>query len=254
MAQVRFCSKCGSSLHDGEDRCRLCRTPLDAMPLVTATVNTSRSSAQFDASPFVGVWLSPRDTVRSIVNSDPRYMVLPLAAAAGITQSLDRAVGKNAGDVVSLPVILLMVLVLGPIGGIIGLHIGARLLHFTGKWLGGTATPEEIRAAVAWGGVPALWGALLWVPILLLSGAAVFTSDMSVNEVNGVALLLSGAMILVQVGTAIWSVFTGLHTLGEVQGFSAWKAFANGFLAGLVVLVPLIVIGLGLAFLLASRF
>ncbi|HEY7502119.1 MAG TPA: YIP1 family protein [Vicinamibacterales bacterium] len=250
MANVRFCSKCGASLFDGEDRCRLCRTPLDAMTFVAP----QKTSAQFDSSPFVGVWLNPRDTMRSIISSDPTYMVIPLAAAGGIMQALDRAVGKNAGDVLSLPVLLLLVLIAGPIGGIIGLHIGARLLHFTGKWLGGAASPEEIRAAVAWGGVPALWGALLWVPILLLSGSAVFTSDMGVEQVNGIALLLSGAMILVQVGTALWSAFTGLHTLGEVQGFSAWKAFCNGLLAGLVVLIPLLVIGFGLVLLVAGRF
>jgi hypothetical protein len=250
MAQMRFCSKCGASLADREDRCRLCQTPLEAMTFVPA----QKSGVQFDTSPFVAVWLRPRDTVRSIVSSDPTYLVIPIAAVSGIVQALDKAVGRNAGDVISLPVLLMMVLIAGPIGGVLGLHIGAALLHFTGKWLGGTGTREEIRTAIAWGGVPAIWGGLLWIPIIALAGRAAFTSDMGADDVNGVALLLSGAMLLVQAGTAIWSIFTGLHALGEVQGFSAWKAFANGLVAGLVVIVPLLVIGFGLAMLVASRF
>jgi hypothetical protein len=249
MAQVRFCSKCGASLLGGEDRCRLCRSPLEAMTFVPEP----KKAAQFDASPFVAVWLRPRDTVRSIVNSDPTYLVIPLAAVGGIVQTLDRAMGKNAGDVISLPILLLMVLIAGPIGGVLGLQIGAALLHFTGKWLGGSATRAEIRAAVAWGGVPALWGGLLWIPIIALAGGAAFTSDMGVDDVNGAALLLSGAMLLVQAGTAIWSIFTGLHALAEVQGFSAWKSVGNGVLAGLVVIVPIVVIGFGLAVLLVGR-
>jgi hypothetical protein len=250
MTQMRFCSRCGSSLRADEDRCRLCRTPLDAMPAVAAPVNTGGSS---DKSPFVTMWLSPRDTVRSIVSSDPTYLVIPLAAATGVAQALDRAVGKNAGDVISLPVILLIVMIGGPIGGVIGLHLGAALLQFTGKWLGGTATREEMRTAMAWGGVPALWGGLLWIPIIALAGNSIFKSDIEAEDVNGIALLLSGAMLLVQVATAIWAMFTSLQAIAEVQGFSAWKAAGNGLLAGLIVLVPLLVVMFALIFLVVGR-
>jgi hypothetical protein len=251
MAQVRFCSKCGGSLFESEDRCRLCRTPLEAMTYVAAPA--AERTAQFDASPFVGVWLSPRNTVRGILDSDPKYLVLPLAAIGGIFQSLNRLMDRNAADMISLPILLLLAVTAGPIGGILGLHIGAALIHFTGKWIGGTGSKEEIRAAIAWGGVPALWGGLLWIPILLLGGSAAFSSDLEAAEINAIALLLTGGMLLVQAATAIWSIFTGLHALGEAQGFSAWKAFGNGLLAGLVVIVPIVVIGFGLAFFLASR-
>jgi hypothetical protein len=241
MSMVRFCSKCGASLSEYDDRCRLCRTAVADMAVVEATTSTTS-----EGSPFVSMWLNPRDTVRGIMQRDPTYLVLPLAAAGGVLQALDRASGKNAGDILSLPALLALMIPLGAIGGLIGLYFGAALLHFTGKWIGGTGTPENIRASIAWGTIPALWGGLLWIPIILLTGRAMFMSDLEGSGASGSMLLIAGGCLIVQAGAALWSVFTGLHSLGEAQGFSAWKALTNGVLAGLVVIVPIVVIGVGL--------
>ena len=50
------------------------------------------------------------------------------------------------------------------------------------------------------------------------------------------------AIWVVQMVGAIWAIFTGLHCLGEVQGFSAWKALWNAVLPGLVILGPLLLL------------
>jgi hypothetical protein len=246
MPTVRFCSKCGGSLIDGDERCRLCRTAVAEMPVLQATSAAPAS----DGSPFVSMWLSPRDTFRSILQRDPTYLVIPLAAVGGIFQALARASDRGAGDLLSLPIILALTIPLGAIGGLIGLYFGGALLHFTGKWLGGTGTPQDIRASIAWGTIPALWGGLLWIPIILLTGRAVFMSDLENSGASAMMLLIAGGCLLVQAGAYFWSIFTGLHSLGEAQGFSAWKALGNGLLAGLVIIVPVVVIGVGLAVLL----
>jgi hypothetical protein len=244
MPQVRFCSKCGASVNAGKERCRLCRTPTDTLPFVAVS---AVAHADTGASPFVSMWLRPRDTIRRIVRGDPSHLVLPLAAAGGLFQTLTRASDKNAGDLLSLPVVLLLAVTLGPVFGIIGLYIGGALLHFTGRWLGGAGSREEIRASIAWGTVPALWGGLLWVPILALAGHAIFRSDFGEDEANAIALLITGGMLLVQAGAYVWSVFTGLHSLAEVQGFSAWRALGNATLGGLVLLVPVVGVAIVLA-------
>jgi hypothetical protein len=212
-----------------------------------AVVQASPSASSTDGSPFVGMWLSPRDTVRSILQRDPTYLVIPLAAIGGVFQALARASDRSAGDLLSLPIILALVIPLGAIGGLIGLYFGGAMLHFTGKWIGGTGTPQDIRASIAWGTIPALWGGLLWIPIILLTGRAAFVSDMENSGASAMMLLIAGGCLLVQAGAYFWSVFTGLHSLGEAQGFSAWKALGNGMLAGLVIIVPIVVIGVGLA-------
>lgn len=242
MPLVRFCSKCGSSLAETDDRCRLCRTAMAEMPVVTA-----QAPAQQDASPFVTMWLNPRDTVRAILQRDPTYLVLPLAAAGGVFQTLARAADRSAADMLSLPVILAIALTFGAVFGCVGLYIAGALLHFTGKWIGGNGSPAEIRASIAWGTVPALWGGLLWIPVILLTGSTVFISNVEESTANPLFLLISGGCLLVQAGLYVWSLFTGLHSLGEAQGFSAWRALGNSALAFLVIFVPVVGLGLLLA-------
>jgi len=42
-------------------------------------------------SPWLSIWIEPRRTIQAIVDRDPKFMVLPLAALAGIGEALDRA-------------------------------------------------------------------------------------------------------------------------------------------------------------------
>ena len=78
------------------------------------------------------------------------------------------------------------------------------------------------------------------VPALAIGGHDIFTAEMA--NTSGVAALALLGIWLVQIVAAVWSIFTGLHCLGEVQGFSAWKALGNAVLAGLVILVPVLLL------------
>ena len=71
--------------------------------------------------------------------------MLPIAAVGGISQALNRLAERNAADKISFPVILLMACALGPLGGILGLYVGAALVRVTGRWIGGT--PAARRSA-----------------------------------------------------------------------------------------------------------
>ena len=134
-----------------------------------------------------------------------------------------------------------MVAVSGPIVGILGLFFGSWLVRVTGRWLGGTAGSEEVRCSIAWGSVPAVWGSVLWIPAIALTGSGLFKSEMP-ESIGGTALLIALALLIVQVGTAIWTFITSLHCLGEAQGFSAWRAFGNFLLAGVIVMVPIVLL------------
>jgi hypothetical protein len=60
-------------------------------------------------------------------------------------------------------------------------------------------------------------------------------------------------LVVVELGLYLWSFVIFLKGLGEVQGFSAWKALGNVFLGGLLVLgVVAVLIGvIAVLFLLA---
>ena len=193
-------------------------------------------------NPWFSMWWHPRRTIRQIVATNPDRLVLLLAAIGGIVQGLMGAADKSHGDRSSLPVILLVNLILGPVMGIIGLWVGAALLRWTGGWIGGQADSRRIRTAVAWSNVPMVWSLLLWVPALLLFGAELFTEATPIIDAS---LMLSSLLLGFSIGMVvigIWSSVVCLHALGEVQGFSAWKALLNGLLAMLVVLIPILAI------------
>ena len=193
-------------------------------------------------NPWFSMWVHPRRTIRQIVATNPDRLVLTLAAISGIVQGLTNASNKSQGEHASLAMLLLVNLILGPVMGIIGLWVGAALLRWTGGWIGGQADSRRIRTAVAWSNVPMIWSLLLWVPALLLFGAELFTKATPIIDAS---LMLSSLFLGFSIGTTvigIWSFVVFLHALGEVQGFSAWKALLNGLLAMLVVLIPILTI------------
>lgn len=196
-------------------------------------------------NPWFSMWTKPRATIAQIVARDPTHLVLPLAAISGFSQALDRASMRSAGDTLDLSVIFLFAAIGGAVGGIITLYLGGLLLRWTGSWIGGTATSEHIRAAVAWSGVPLVWALVLWVPELALFGKDLFTTETPRIDASVGMLLLFLGFAAIEVVVGAWAFVVALKSLGQVQGFSAWKALANGLLALLVVIVPIALLAIG---------
>jgi Yip1-like protein len=138
--------------------------------------------------------------------------------------------------------------VLGPISGIVGLHIGAVLIEWTGEWIGGRGDRAHIRAALAWGAVPSVWSLIPWVMVLLLVRGDTFTTETPFLDAHPGLALLALVPFLTIVIIAVWQPFVVCKAIGEVQGFSAWRALGNIVLASLVVGVPLLVVALVMVF------
>lgn len=197
--------------------------------------------------PWTSIWLKPRATIQYIVESNPTRWVLVLAAITGFSSALDRASVKSMGDQFELPMIFILAAIAGAISGIIGLYIGAALLRWTGSWMGGTASAQHIRAAMAWSSVPYVWAVVLWIPSVALFGSELFTSETPVMDANPTLLMLYLGISLIELTIAIWAIIVFMKCLGQVQGFSAWKALGNAVLAGLVIVVPVLLLIVGLA-------
>lgn len=198
-------------------------------------------------NPWVSIWTKPRETIQQIVDTNPKYLVLALAAAVGFSQMLDNAVMDNLGDTLEWPIIFITAAIGGSIVGLIGLYIGGALIRWTGTWIGGTSSQENIRAAMAWSTVPVVCALVLWVPEIALFGQELFTTEtptLDAKPESALVLLLFG---LIEITAGIWSIVLSLQCLGQVQGFSAWKALGNLLLAGLVFIIPITVALVSLA-------
>ncbi len=189
---------------------------------------------------FLTIWTSPRQTIRSILDSGNTKYIYMLAMVAGITNSLDRASGSSAGDDTSLWLILLLAFILGPIGGIITLHIGAFLIRWTGNWIGGAGDKSDIKVAYAWTNVPAIIGLILWILQLLLFGDEMFTTEMDRVDSNTSLYVLFFVIAAIEMVLMVWGIIILIKGIAEAQRFSSWKAIGNLLLSALVVLVPII--------------
>ena len=201
-------------------------------------------------NPWITVWTRPRHTIRHLVTYASESALLPLAAVGGVVQALDRASSRSLGDTIPFDVILALCGALGPLIGILELYLGSVLISWTGRWIGGNAESDEIRTAVAWANVPLIGVFVLWILQTVLLGPELFTTLTPRLDNSGGLAIGFLASALAQITLGIWAFFILLKGLGEVQGFSAWKAFGNVLLSSLVFVVPigllvLLVVALG---------
>jgi hypothetical protein len=200
------------------------------------------TEAAQEASPWFTMWIRPRSTIQRLIDIDGDPRILLLAGLAGIADVLNTATLRSQGDKMSLAGILGIALIAGPVKGIIQLYIGGFLLRLTGRWIGGKADSETIRAALAWGSVPIVWSLLLLPPELVIFGKEIFTSATpGIDSSMALALAMIG-FGLVEATVGIWCFVVIVKGLSEVQRFSSWKAVANIILSGLVIVVPILVI------------
>jgi hypothetical protein len=169
-------------------------------------------------SPWLTMWQSPRQTIRRIVDTNPRDQILLLSALITITWVLNRFAYLDLSDNPTFASLLPLMIEAPAI-----VYLMGALLHWFGKRLGGTASVEHLRAAYAWSWVPTLW----ILPLFLLFGARVHLYQTPFNT----------AITIIMTATAIFSYFASIACISEVQGFSKSYAFASRILSDLMMVV-----------------
>ena len=199
-------------------------------------------------NPYKSIWLSPRPTIQFIVDTNPTYLVLVLAALVGVYGGLSSASAEGWGYNLSAFWLFIGIVMIVPFISIIGLYLGAALTRWTGKWLGGSATQQQIRAAYAWSYIPMIAAMVLYIPLLMIYGFDLFafSGNVILPEADPMVPRQVGPLIIfvaiVETVLCVWSFIVSLHCLGQVQGFSAWRALGNQILASLVLIIPLALI------------
>ncbi len=204
-------------------------------------------------NPWIAIWISPRETIREIVNRDPTYRVIMLAGLAGALAALNFMLGTApsftatpllASLVPYLPILTLASPFLGAAFGILGLYTTALTIDWSGRVLGGVGNALTLRAALAWSGVPQICLSIVTLLILVSSGVwqAVVPSMPAANGWAGAAANLFTPMSGVETIIWIWSFILMLQCVGEVHRFSAWRALVAFVLPGAILGAIVIVI------------
>lgn len=100
-------------------------------------------------NPWFSMWTKPRETLQFIIDSELDYMALLLVIILNADKTLSNASSWGMGDDMGMSGILMVALLSGLILRYPCLCIASALISWTGKWLGGKASSQNILSAIA---------------------------------------------------------------------------------------------------------
>jgi hypothetical protein len=188
------------------------------------------------------VMVSPRQTIRAIVDRDATQCVILLAWLSGIAGAVGSISIKADERGLPLAFYLGLALYLGPLAGFFHTYTGAALVRLTGGWLGGRATFTECRAAMAWGAMPLICALPLWCIGFSIFGLAL-VRDRSFG-LPGTSVIRGAELLL-----AVWAVALQVACTAEVHRFSTIRAILTAVLSWIIfvgVLVAMVLAGMAI--------
>lgn len=185
-------------------------------------------------NPFFSIWLSTRRTIRYVLeNKDLKYSLM-VAALAGAPSGIS-AFGELSKNLeLQWWFLLILIVLVGPIFGLIGLYVAAALYTWVGKWFGGNGKFKEMLQAIGVAMIANFWMTPFWILSTIFVRNDIFVMDM----ISGMSI---GAIIwflvssLVSATFSIWMIVIQSKAIGEVHQFSSWKGFATLIIPSLVI-------------------
>ena len=118
-------------------------------------------------------------------------------------------------------------------------RLGSWFGEWAGSKFGGVGTRDEVRAAYAWAGIPALAHSFVFWPVqAVLFGGEIFRSASPLMDDSHPMLLI--AIAVSAVFAYFWSAVVGIQAFAEVHQFSAWRSIGSWLLMIFVVLLPIV--------------
>jgi hypothetical protein len=209
------CGQCGFTQRE-RDACERCGAPLVVAPLAPRKPWNPRV-----APPLQSIWLSPRETVRTLVAGDPTRGVIVLAWTVGLAWFLS-AMAAKADDRFPLAFAIPLAIVVGPLLNFGLIFVAALLTTGTGRVLGGVGKAVELRAALAWAQAPMLLFLALWLVPAFGPHRWRFPAS------------------LVELGVLLWSEAVAVVLVAEVHRFSIFRSIVAIFLAWAIKLALIV--------------
>lgn len=181
---------------------------------------------------WLSLWVKPRATIRRILETNPQFMVIPLALLYGFVAGItwigflwSRFPNRPEYHKTSVVVILL---IMGALFGLVSLYIGSALYRMVGGWLKGKGKFQEVKCAVAWSFYPFIVSAIF----------AILSYTFYQHPFISFAFSILNLIFL------IWAYVLFFHLLGEAHQFSAWRALGTVLITIALIFAVLVVISL----------
>lgn len=180
-------------------------------------------------NPWLNLWIRPRQTIRAILDTDPRRLILFLSILNGIISSIAAyffLLNSDPQDFQSnRSFALIIMIIIGASLGVFHLYFGGWLYQLTGKWLGGKGTFIDLKCAVGWSSY-----LFLIVSLINLIEALVLSHFWP-------ALIFSILYLIF----IIWSFIAFIFLIAEAHRFSAWRGLGTLILALALVFVAVMI-------------
>ncbi|MRG28476.1 Yip1 domain-containing protein [Laceyella tengchongensis] len=178
----------------------------------------------------------PKNTIRQAMEETSTKLLFVLISLFGITLCLEQAMNRDAGDTTSIPVILLLSMVIGPILGAVAWFLGSLCTFGVARLFGGVATFRETSEASAWATVAYTTKMALFIPMLLIFRQENFTSNTPDIDSSMFLALLFFLCLTANFVMTIYYIIVHSKIIGEIHEIGSWKGFAS------IILVPLVLI------------
>ncbi len=188
--------------------------------------------ANENINPWLRLWVHPKKTIRSIIDSDPRRVIVWLAIIGGMISALswigltwlrfpDRENVRHAIFIVAM-------LVSGGVIGILHLYFGGWLYRLTGSWIGGKGSFTDVKCAIGWANYP-----------FIISGILAAMSYYAVPH-----FWFMSVIGLTQLTAFVWAFVILLNLVAEAHRFTVFRAFCTLLIGLALIFVALLIIGL----------
>ena len=193
----------------------------------------------FAINPWWRIWVQPRQTIRYLIETDPKMHFWVLVVFYGTIRAVALGMQAQLGDVFAPSQVAAFILIAGPLSGVIGVYFTAGLLELVSRVFGGHAESQHIRTVLAWATIPMTVLVILGMsPLLAMFGSSVFTStDPHMQQIlfgRGFASEFLGRGLLtweagMEILGSLYYLVIIVVGLAEVQNFSIWKAAGTVF-------------------------
>lgn len=200
-----------------------------ASPLAEEARGTQLNRSEEPLNPWFSMWMRPRQTIRQVIETDPRQHVLLVTALGGACDIIDPELIADE----SLNIILAKFIgqmLFGAAVALVGLFLMGWMVKVVARWFGGVGTALHTRAAIGWGYVPVAW----LLPLMIVLNIVVLANP--IDAENGdfiVAMYVIAALMMLSVG--IWQLIVTSCAVAEVYQFTGFGGFGVLLLAGLIV-------------------
>lgn len=188
------------------------------------------------------IWIHPNKTLMEIHETKfDQYKFLWLVLG-GFVGGFFRAAGNSAGDNWSLTAIIAVSFIAGGLVGVLFFWLFAALISWTGKWLSGQGTTDDILRMISFSFIPVILAIIVLIPQMAIMGVEIFKSEPSFLHLSRKQTLLYLGCTIAASLLYLYSLILKVIGIAKAQNFSIVKSILNIVLSFAIFAAPIILV------------